>query len=131
MTGSDVSVALDEDWDEGIVGLYFYVCLPVTATGDGVRRVRTRMIQRDVGEDPATGSAACALSAYLAMRELGGEGDGLVEFEVVQGVEMGRRSDISVQVRLGPVPEQMGERKVEEIKLGGSSVQVMEGSLRL
>jgi predicted PhzF superfamily epimerase YddE/YHI9 len=65
------------------------------------------------------------------MREPGGEGDEVVEFEIVQGVEMGRRSDISVQVRLGPVPERMEEKRVEEIWLGGSSVQVMEGLLRL
>jgi len=130
-TGSDAAVARDEGWDEGFVGMYFYVCLPVAAAGDGdgggVRRIRTRMIQSDVGECPATGSAACALAAYLAMREPGG----VVEFDIVQGVEMGRRSDISVQVRLGPVLGQMEKRKVEEIRLGGSSVQVMEGSLRL
>ena len=52
----------------------------------------------------------------------------MVEFEVVQGVEMGRRSDISVRVRLG---SELAEKRVEEIILGGSSVQVMEGSLRL
>ena len=140
-TTLDVDIARDEGWDWGIVGLYFYVCLPAAAAAaaaaatavdeGGARGIRARMIQRIVGEDPATGSAACALAAYLAVQGPSGEEGGLVEFEIAQGVEMGRRSDIAVQVRLGPGRDREGEQRVEEIRLGGSSVQVMEGTLRL
>ena len=142
-TALDVDVARDEGWDWGIVGLYFYVCLPAAAAAaataaaaaavdeGGARGIRARMIQRIVGEDPATGSAACALAAYLAVQGPSGEEGGLVEFEIAQGVEMGRKSDIAVQVRLGSGRDREGEQRVEEIRLGGSSVQVMEGTLRL
>ena len=50
-TELDVGVVRDEGWDEGLVGMYFYVCLPVDAARDGgvVRRVRTRLIHCDIG----------------------------------------------------------------------------------
>ncbi|KAJ3573492.1 hypothetical protein NP233_g2402 [Leucocoprinus birnbaumii] len=70
-------------------------------------------------EDPATGSAASTLAGWLAKRR----GPGSWKFEIVQGVEMGRRSDIEVQVGVG----QDGE--VKKVELGGEAVEVMEGSI--
>ena len=63
-------------------------------------QVRTRMFAplSNIPEDPATGSAAAALAAFLATL------DGTEEerrYEIVQGVEMGRRSDIVARVRDG------------------------------
>lgn len=57
---------------------------------------RARVFAGGVGvpEDPATGSAALALGVFLAPSL----GDGDHAFEVVQGVEMGRPSRLSVQV---------------------------------
>lgn len=109
---------LDEDggWNVGFVGRYYFV-----RTGEG--KIRTRMLE--VGfEDPATGSAACALASYLALR---GAGEGGLKVEIEQGVEMGRRSVIGVEVEIGDVD---GARNVKSVRLSGTAVQVMEGKLR-
>jgi trans-2,3-dihydro-3-hydroxyanthranilate isomerase len=50
-----------------------------------------------VSEDPATGSAAAALGLYLADRV------GDIDFEIRQGIEMGRPSVIRVRARRGVV----------------------------
>ncbi len=57
-------------------------------------RVRARMFAPGLGvvEDPATGSAATALGAYLAAEGL--VGDGETSYEISQGVEMGRPSTL-------------------------------------
>jgi PhzF family phenazine biosynthesis protein len=86
----------------------------------GVRKVRTRLMMLG-GEDPATGSAACALSSYLTLTDAK-PGD-TVRYEITQGVEMGRQSDIGVEVKLG------ADGKVETVHLSGSTVQIMEGKL--
>lgn len=117
-TSHKLDVERDEGWTEGFVGSYFFARLP--EEGAGVTKLRTRMIDRSVGEDPATGSAASALCSWFAMQN-GSTGDN--RFEITQGVEMGRKSDIEVQVKLN------AERKVEEVRLGGAAVMVMEGKL--
>lgn len=118
-TGLKPDVQLDRDWNVGFKGSYFYV---ITSTEDNVVGVRTRMIEGAL-EDPATGSAACGLSCFLALRlGLGTR----TKFEVVQGVEMGRRSDIGVEVELSE-----GGKEVERVELSGRTVKVMEGSLEV
>ncbi|KAG0652463.1 isomerase [Hyphodiscus hymeniophilus] len=113
-------------WDLGFVAKYYYVIedtLYVNGYGigdDKVQRIRTRMIESTM-EDPATGSAACALGSYLALRQ-----NRTRKFEVTQGVEMGRKSVIGVEV----VVDKEG-RRVESVKLSGSAVLVMEGTLRI
>jgi len=67
-------------------------------------------------EDPATGSAAGPLGAYLASRNLIAEG---VWAMVEQGDEMGRPSRIEVRV------------KGEQVQVAGRSVIVAEGTLFL
>jgi PhzF family phenazine biosynthesis protein len=115
-----------DGWDQSFVARYYYVVEGerianggVNGSGDEVRRVRTRMIE-DTMEDPATGSAACALSSFLALQE-----GRTRKFEVTQGVEMGRRSVIGVEV----VIDREGN-SVQSVRLSGVAVQVMEGSLR-
>jgi len=67
-------------------------------------------------EDPATGSAAGALGAYLWKHR------GLASpFVVRQGIEMGRASTINVEVS--------GDGRV--VKVGGSAVVVASGELKL
>jgi PhzF family phenazine biosynthesis protein len=51
-----------------------------------------------VVEDPATGAAAAALGAYLRGR---GEIIAPASFEIVQGVEMGRPSRLTVSIVAG------------------------------
>ena len=70
------------------------------------------------GEDPATGSAAGSLGAYLWQHERAKAGD---KIHVLQGVEMGRPSDIYVEIT-----EQRG-RAIP--KVSGSAVRMLEGHI--
>jgi PhzF family phenazine biosynthesis protein len=85
---------------------------------DGV--VRTRMFDGML-EDPATGSAASTLAGWLAQKK----GHGRWQFEIVQGVEMGRRSEITVVVEVD------GDCVIRSINLGGAAVEVMEGRVQV
>ncbi|KAE9393215.1 Diaminopimelate epimerase-like protein [Gymnopus androsaceus JB14] len=96
----------------GFSSLYIFVVL-----ADGVT-VRTRMFEGTF-EDPATGSAASTLCGWLGKQK----GPGSWEFNVIQGVEMGRESRIGVSVAVGINGE------VERIDLAGDAVKVMEGTI--
>lgn len=73
-------------------------------------------------EDPATGSASAALSAFLVTRTP--DTDAQVQITIEQGVEMGRRSIIELDVvKAG------GE--VTDVRITGRCVSVMRGSLDL
>ncbi|KAK4914942.1 hypothetical protein LTR66_017120, partial [Elasticomyces elasticus] len=118
---TSASNLLDPDWGVGIVISYYYVDLRTftSSSGGQVRQLRTRMFGSR--EDPATGSAASALCGDLALIE--GESQ---KFEVVQGVEMGRRSEIGVEVVLDE-----DRRDVKDLVLSGTAVKVMEGTLEV
>jgi predicted PhzF superfamily epimerase YddE/YHI9 len=120
MSGSapDFDPFLDEGWKPSFVARYYYVLLPQTPENGEVVKIRTRMVEAKM-EDPATGSAASALCAFLAQKM--GKSKG---FEIVQGVEMGRRSEIGVWVEVDG-----GE--IKGIRLSGCAVEVMEGSVRV
>ena len=114
---------LDEGWQQGGAYTYYYVDLNELAGESGrsksVRSLRTRLLLDF--EDPATGSAASALCSYLSMTE---KSEGVIAYEITQGVEMGRKSDIKVEVEL-----RNGE--VERVTLSGTAVKIMEGSLEV
>jgi trans-2,3-dihydro-3-hydroxyanthranilate isomerase len=78
-------------------------------------RVRARMFSRMVvgGEDPATGSAAGPLCAYLAEHRRG------TRFEITQGVEMRRPSRLVAEMHNG------------RPRVGGTVVKVIEGQVLL
>lgn len=120
---------LDEgEWHESFVTRYYYVpssADAAAASDDGSRKyaVRTRMIETSF-EDPATGSAACTLASYLTISEKAGRG---AHFDITQGVEMGRRSEIAVD-SVAQVDES-GEVTIKELYLGGTAVVVMSGSI--
>jgi trans-2,3-dihydro-3-hydroxyanthranilate isomerase len=78
-------------------------------------RVRARMFTGQVegGEDPATGSAAGPLCAYLAERGRG------TRFEITQGVEIGRPSRLFVEMHNG------------RPRVSGAVVKVIEGEVLL
>ncbi|HJU73895.1 MAG TPA: PhzF family phenazine biosynthesis protein [Gemmatimonadaceae bacterium] len=76
----------------------------------------------NVPEDPATGSACTALGGYLAMRA--NERNGTLRWVVEQGFEMGRPSILDVEADLE-------EGKITALRVGGNSVLVMEGTLRV
>lgn len=85
-TGTRPVAKLDEEWDVGFVGALFYVRTGEEVGEDGrkVVRVRSRMIE-GVMEDPATGSAACALGALLSLRAR----ERRVVYEITQGLRWG------------------------------------------
>jgi len=101
-------------------------------TNGGGRRVYARMFAPHtvgVAEDPATSSASGPLAAFLVQHGLiripVGEG-GRARIISEQGTRMGRQSFIHMDVRL---PESGG--RATDIRVGGSVVPVMEGTLRL
>ncbi|KAJ9604292.1 hypothetical protein H2200_011126 [Cladophialophora chaetospira] len=112
---------LDEGWREGLIGSYFYV--DQGKSSEGVRNLRTRMFASR--EDPATGSAASALTSYLSLQE---GNPGRYTYKIVQGVEMGQKSEIFVEIG---VREGNGGVEIEEVLLSGSALQVMQGTLEV
>jgi PhzF family phenazine biosynthesis protein len=111
---------LDKEWDKTFIGTYFFVRMG--GSEDGATRLRTRMIEGPL-EDPATGSAASDLAAYLGVTE-GGDKKTL-RYEIVQGVEMRRRSEIFIEV------EMKEDRTISKLHLEGGAVAVMEGRLAI
>ena len=89
-------------------------------TRDG-NRIAARMFAPTGGipEDPATGSASAALTAYLATLE-GRD----IALEITQGVEMGRPSRIDTSAKVA-------EGRVTATTVAGAAVQVAEGTLTL
>ena len=118
---------LDDKWNEGwITRRYYYVRLGTEEVGDMMKhRVRTRLIKPAM-EDPATGSAACALASYLSLHVVDGKSN---TFEIVQGVEMGRDSTILVDVEVGE--SSLGGKVLESVHLGGMAVTVSSGNIRV
>ncbi|CRK58744.1 Phenazine biosynthesis protein PhzF [Alloactinosynnema sp. L-07] len=74
-----------------------------------------------VAEDAATGSAAGPLAIHLARHGLAEWGE---EIEILQGVEMGRRSAMYATA-IG------NAQRIERVEVAGSVVVVAEGTLRL
>ncbi|CDZ48807.1 PhzF family phenazine biosynthesis protein [Neorhizobium galegae] len=74
----------------------------------------------DIMEDPATGSASAALSAFLVTRAP--EKDAQVHLTIEQGVEMGRRSIIELDVV-------KAAGTVTDVTITGRCVPVMRGSI--
>ncbi|RAQ47187.1 phenazine biosynthesis-like protein [Aspergillus flavus] len=116
---------VDVEWSETFIGRYYYVISGTSVSDSGVRTVqlRTRMVEDQI-EDPATGSAACALTSYLALQTYS---ETRIQFQVTQGVEMGRQSDIAVEVKVDVGED--GVRRVKEVQLGGKARQIMSGSI--
>lgn len=96
-----------------------------TVTVDEFSAVHTRMFASPIGilEDPATGSASGALGAYLVH-------NGVVEVAITteiiaeQGYEMDRPSRIIIQV-------ESDDDMIQEVKVGGEVVMVIEGTITL
>ena len=96
-----------------------------TVTVDEYSTVHTRMFASPIGilEDPATGSASGALGAYLVH-------NGVVEVAITteiiaeQGYEMDRPSRIIIQV-------ESDDDMIQEVKVGGEVVMVIEGTITL
>lgn len=90
---------------------------------DGTRKLRARNLGSR--EDPATGSAAAGLCSMLSL--LGGVPGSTAtktrSFEVTQGVEMGRLSEIRVRVTVNAA-----WTGIEEVLISGDAVKILEGT---
>ena len=93
-------------------------------TSENPWQIRARMFAPldNVPEDPATGSASAALGAYLV--SLAPDADMNVRITVEQGVEMGRRSIIALDVV-------KSNGIVTDVIISGSCVAVMRGEIIL
>jgi trans-2,3-dihydro-3-hydroxyanthranilate isomerase len=100
------------------LGVYGINCFAVSG-----ERVKTRMFGPALGvaEDPATGSAAGPLAVHLARH---GRVPFGTEIEIVQGVEIGRRSVLRARAE-GTADA------IERVVVGGSAVIVARGEYRL
>jgi trans-2,3-dihydro-3-hydroxyanthranilate isomerase len=95
-----------------------------TVTVEVLSSVHTRMFAPPIGvvEDPATGSASGALGAYLVH-------NGVIEVAPVteiiaeQGYEIDRPSRILIQV-------ESDDDVIQDVKVGGQAVLVIEGTLK-
>lgn len=98
-------------------------CAIFLYTWAGRDHVRARMFAPldNVAEDPATGSASAALGAYLSSLGARSRDRHLL---VEQGVEMGRRSLIHVDVGT-----QAG--RFDHVRITGTCVEVMRGTISL
>ena len=97
---------------------------PYVYCRDGEAAFRVRMFAPwdGIPEDPATGSAAVAFAATLARFQCKADGDH--EFNITQGVEMGRPSQIGLSFSM--------ERGVlQEVVISGHAVKIAEGRLFL
>ncbi|OQV09873.1 hypothetical protein CLAIMM_13951 [Cladophialophora immunda] len=106
---------LDAGWREGIVVTYFFVDTsgPRTPPPPPPRTPRPAPTQQSGG---ACGPGRAGRHRYA----------------IVQGVEMGQRSEIFVDVGVRPAAAADGGRlEIEEVLLSGSAVQVMQGSLEV
>lgn len=76
----------------------------------------------NVIEDPATGSASAALGAYLV--SLLPAADAEVELVIEQGVEMGRRSLITVGI-------DKRNGTIRKVSVSGDCVSAMRGEIEI
>jgi trans-2,3-dihydro-3-hydroxyanthranilate isomerase len=91
----------------------------------GEARAHARFfVGQNIGEDPATGSAAGPLGGYLVHHDAANLDpvEGVYKFVIEQGDFINRPSRIGIEVK--------GEQgKVEEVRVGGTSVVVARGVL--
>jgi trans-2,3-dihydro-3-hydroxyanthranilate isomerase len=107
---------LGEHWARGV---YLVAFDSPAANADLHARMSAPSIARQ--QDPATGSAAASLAAYLAALE---PDDGVLSWRISQGHEMGRPSLIDIQVE-----KERGA--VQAVYVGGASVLVSEGVIEV
>jgi trans-2,3-dihydro-3-hydroxyanthranilate isomerase len=100
--------------------VYVFCRNPAGADAD----IRARMFAPAMGitEDPATGGAAAAFAGYLAWRIA--DRDATLRWTVEQGVEMQRPSRLTLTA-----VKSAGQ--VREVRVGGTSVRIGEGVLRI
>lgn len=109
---------------EAAFGANAKVFLYTRETGDPAHGFRARMFAPGLGvpEDPATGAAVAAFAGALMQFERLGEGTH--DVVIAQGYEMGRPSEIALQLVIE-------EGRLRAAEIGGSAVVVAEGEIRI
>jgi len=105
---------------DAFIGVHLYT----RDVGDLDVDVRARMYAPLIGvpEDPATGSANCALAGLLA--HASDKVDGTLTWRIAQGIEMGRSSLLQATVR-------KRRNDVTTVQVGGVCVAVAEGWIQV
>lgn len=108
-------------WERHLAN-YWADDLFILVRGEDEGQIRARMFAPAMGivEDPATGSAAAALTGYLTPPDA----DGLLRWTVQQGVEMGRPSTLYVEA-------DVARGAITAVRVGGTAVMVSDGVFRL
>ena len=108
--------------DSGATGCYAFTRETIEV-GDARAHARF-FVGQNIGEDPATGSAAGPLGGYLVHHDATGVDpmDGVYKFVIEQGDFIKRPSRIGLEVKGTP-------GKVEEVRVGGPSVVVAKGTV--
>lgn len=108
---------LESHWAPHIYAFTFDSAQPAS-------KIHARMFAPALGivEDPATGAAAVALAGYLASRDQTGADQ--LNWTIVQGVEMGRRSILEVEA-------DRHNSTVTAIRVGGAAVIVSAGEMEV
>jgi trans-2,3-dihydro-3-hydroxyanthranilate isomerase len=106
----------------GAGDVHLYVHVDADSSDDVDLRARMFSPLDGIPEDPATGSANCALAGLLTRLDAAPEGD--FGWRIAQGVEMGRPSLLEARTE-----KRGGE--VTGVWIGGESVLVSEGHIRV
>lgn len=133
---ADLAATLD-DASAQVGAFVFTLATPevADAAAPGGRPVRGRMFAPflDLREDPATGSAAGPLGAYLVRHgqvNADASVDGEARVRLTQGVEMGRVSQLDIAVAVTGAADQ-GSPTINGVRVGGEAVIVIEGEALL
>lgn len=110
-----------ERWDALLAGSPAHKVFLFARTGPNDIHARMFAPGEGIAEDPATGSAACAVTGWLARDEKLQSGTG--RWTVTQGVEMGRPSRISLEA-------DVTSGRITAVRCGGEAVMMSEGALR-
>ena len=114
------AIKLDASWTPTFLGIYYYV---ITERIKDLTKIRSRMMEPSVGEDPCTGSGACSLASFLALQD--GTAYRTYSFLIEQG-SAARKGEIHVQVTL----DENG-KAIDNIVLAGTFVPITRGTLIL
>lgn len=104
---------------KGVVDLYV-TCLDPLERSSTTHSRGFSLVSKNVVEDPATGSASGCLGAYLVSRKLVPVKE-TTRIVNEQGYEIGRPSRIDIEVR------SRAGKGIEEVRVGGSVVHMMDG----
>lgn len=87
--------------------------------------VQCRMFAPGLGvpEDPATGSAAGSLACYMLHHQLASASPGGLHLRIEQGREIGRPSQIAVEIRMDL------DGSIDSVRVGGRAVTVVRGEV--